>query len=98
MKIEALSSEVHDLAKLLEQKNQENKSLIEEKASISQLQEQHSIELAKQKTKLDDAHKHYRVIQVRAGVNDARTKLPYFISGPGAKTGKHYQEFGSPTT
>ena len=87
MKIEALSSEVHDLAKLLEQKNQENKSLIEEKASISQLQEQHSIELAKQKKKLvDDALKHYRAVQVRAGVNDARTKMPYFISGPGAKT------------
>ena len=63
-----------------------NSSLIEEKASISQLQEQHSIELAQQKKKLDDALKHYRAVQVRAGVNDARTKMPYFISGPGAKT------------
>jgi chromosome segregation ATPase len=44
----------------LEQKNQENKGLIAEKAFVSQLQDQHSIELAKHKTKLDDACKHYQ--------------------------------------
>jgi chromosome segregation ATPase len=44
----------------LEQKNQENKGLIEEKAFVSQLQDQHSIELAKHKTKLEDACKHYQ--------------------------------------
>jgi chromosome segregation ATPase len=44
----------------LEQKNQENKGLIEEKAFVSQLQDQHSIELAKHKTKLYDACKHYQ--------------------------------------
>ena len=44
----------------MEQKNQENKGLIEEKAFVSQLQDQHSIELAKHKTKLDDACKHYQ--------------------------------------
>jgi chromosome segregation ATPase len=59
-KIEELSSQVDDLSKLLEHKNQENKGLIEEKASVSQLQDQHSIELAKHKTKLDDACKHYQ--------------------------------------
>ena len=59
-KIEELSSRVDDLSKLLEHKNEENKGLIEEKASVSQLQDQHSIELAKHKTKLDDACKHYQ--------------------------------------
>jgi hypothetical protein len=44
----------------LEQKNQENKGLIDEKAFVSQLQDQHSIELANHKTKLDDACKHYQ--------------------------------------
>jgi hypothetical protein len=44
----------------LEQQIQENKGLIEEKAFVSQLQDQHSIELAKLKTKLEDAHKHYQ--------------------------------------
>ena len=58
--MEALSVQVDDLSKLLEEKNQENKGLIEEKASVSQLQDQHSIELAKHKTKLDDACKHYQ--------------------------------------
>jgi DNA repair exonuclease SbcCD ATPase subunit len=59
-KIEELSSRVDDLSKLLKHKNEENKGLIEEKASVSQLQDQHSIELANHKTKLDDACKHYQ--------------------------------------
>jgi hypothetical protein len=49
--IEELSSRVDVLSKLLKHKNEENKGLLEEKASVSQLQGQHSIELAGHKTK-----------------------------------------------
>ena len=59
-KTEALSSKVDHLSKLLEEKNQENKGLIKEKVFVSQLQDQHSIELAKLKTKLEDAHRQYQ--------------------------------------
>ena len=59
-RIDALSSQVDHLSKRLEQQIQENKGLIEEKAFVSQLQDQHSIELAKNEKKLDDACKHYQ--------------------------------------
>jgi chromosome segregation ATPase len=53
-KIEELSSILQELSKRLKNKNQEKK------AAVSQLQDQHSIELAKHKTTLDDACKHYQ--------------------------------------
>ncbi len=59
-KIESLNSEVSELKKLLEKQVQLEKDLHEEKACVSQLKEQSTNEAAKQKTKLDEACKHYQ--------------------------------------
>ena len=48
------------LSKQLEEFSKVSKELDEERASTSQLKEQHSLELAKQRTKLEDACKHYQ--------------------------------------
>jgi hypothetical protein len=47
VKMDAPPVQVDDLSKLLEEQNQETTGIIEDKASVSQLQYQHSIELAK---------------------------------------------------
>jgi chromosome segregation ATPase len=59
-KIESLSAQIADLKKSLEEKEQLEKDLSDERASISQLKELHFVEATKQKTKLDEACKHYQ--------------------------------------
>ena len=48
------------LSRQLEEASKVSKELDEARASTSQLKEQHSLELAKQRTKLEDACKHYQ--------------------------------------
>lgn len=59
-KIESLAAQVADLTQQVQMQEQLKKDLIQEKASASQLKEQHSIEVTKQKAMLEDACKHYQ--------------------------------------
>ena len=58
--IASLTDQKAALSKQLEESSKVSKELDEERASMNQLKEQHSLELAKQKTKLEDACKHYQ--------------------------------------
>ena len=58
--IASLTDQNAALSKQLEEFSKVSKELDEERASTSQLKEQHSLELAKQRTKLEDACKHYQ--------------------------------------
>ena len=58
--IASLTDQNAALSKQLEESSKVSKELDEARASTSQLKEQHSLELAKQKTKLEDACKHYQ--------------------------------------
>ena len=58
--IASLTDQNAALSKQLEEASKVSKELDEERASTSQLKEQHSLELAKQRTKLEDACKHYQ--------------------------------------
>ena len=58
--IASLTDQNAALSKQLEEASKVSKELDEERASTSQLKEQHSVELAKQRTKLEDACKHYQ--------------------------------------
>ena len=59
--IESLAAQVADLTQQVQMQEQLKKDLIQEKAaSASQLKEQHSIEVTKQKAMLEDACKHYQ--------------------------------------
>jgi chromosome segregation ATPase len=58
--MEFLNSQVDDLKKDLQKCHQLSDDLQEQKNLVSQLKEQHSIESGKQKTKLEDACKHYQ--------------------------------------
>lgn len=60
MKIESLNVQVDDMKKELQMYNQLKEELQEQQNLASQLKEQHFIELGKQKSKLDDACKHYQ--------------------------------------
>lgn len=59
-KIESIYSQVSELKKLSETQVQLEKDIHEEKACVSQLKEQSTNEAAKQKTKLDEACRHYQ--------------------------------------
>jgi len=59
-KIESLNLLIDSLGKRVEEFEKSSKELAEERVALSQLKEQHSNELVKQKTKLDDACKHYQ--------------------------------------
>ena len=58
--MESLNTQVDDLKKDLQKCHQLSDDLQEQKKLVSQLKEQHSIESGKQKTKLEDACKHYQ--------------------------------------
>ena len=60
-KIESLAAQVADLTQQVQMQEQLKKDLIQEKAaSATQVKEQHSIEVTKQKAMLEDACKHYQ--------------------------------------
>jgi hypothetical protein len=59
-KTESLNTQIDGLKKDLQKYHQLSDDLQEQKNLVSQLKEQHSIESGKQKTKLEDACKHYQ--------------------------------------
>ena len=88
----------------MEQKNQENKCLIEEKAFVSQLQDQHSIELAKLKTKLEDAHQQYqntleeeqsKLQRVTQQLKESESRIDLVETGASVWFARHRGEFQS---
>ena len=58
--MESLNTQVDDLKKDLQKCHQLSDDLQEQKNLVYQLKEQHSLESGKQKTKLEDACKHYQ--------------------------------------
>jgi hypothetical protein len=60
MKFESLNNQVDEMKKVVQKHDQLKQDLQDQQLLVSQLKEQHFVELGKQKTKLDDACKHYQ--------------------------------------